>query len=152
MSIYDYDDALFPGEGSLTLRFAFRAMEAARRSSQDGKVRMNYAENAIRRALAEVGIVTRQRCIGWRPLSGSSFPWFAWHRYGGSWTPSEPWIAEAPPSSISQPGSRGFANYGSGLVRGHSDRLFLQRVAWHYARRRRPNWKTSPVIWRTESR
>ncbi|MEK9634256.1 MAG: MotA/TolQ/ExbB proton channel family protein, partial [Opitutae bacterium] len=54
-SIYDYDDALFPGEGSPYLKICSRAMEAARRSSQDGKVRMNYVENAIRRALAEVG-------------------------------------------------------------------------------------------------
>jgi len=54
-SIYDYDDALFPGEGSPYLNICSRAMEAARRSMQDGKVRMNYVENAIKRALAEVG-------------------------------------------------------------------------------------------------
>jgi biopolymer transport protein TolQ len=54
-SIYDYDDALFPGEGSPYLKICSRAMEAARRSMQDGKVRINYVENAIQRALAEVG-------------------------------------------------------------------------------------------------
>jgi biopolymer transport protein TolQ len=54
-SVYDYDDALFPGEGSPYLKICSRAMEAARRSMQDGKVRMNYVENAIKRALAEVG-------------------------------------------------------------------------------------------------
>ena len=32
-----------------------RAMEAARRTKSTGEVRMNYVENAIRRALAEVG-------------------------------------------------------------------------------------------------
>ena len=53
-SIYDYDDALFPGEGSPYLKICSRAMEAARRSMHDGKVRMNYVENAIKRALAEV--------------------------------------------------------------------------------------------------
>ena len=54
-SIYDYDDALFPGEGSPYLKICSRAMEAARRSKAQGEVRMNYVENAIRRALAEVG-------------------------------------------------------------------------------------------------
>ncbi len=54
-SIYDYDDALFPGEGSPYLKICSRAMDAARTSMQDGKVRMNYVDNAIKRALAEVG-------------------------------------------------------------------------------------------------
>ena len=54
-SIYDYDDALFPGEGSPYLKICSRAMDAVRTSMQDGKVRMNYVDNAIKRALAEVG-------------------------------------------------------------------------------------------------
>ncbi len=54
-SIYDYDDALFPGEGSAYLKICSRAMDAARTSMQDGKVRINYVDNAIKRALAEVG-------------------------------------------------------------------------------------------------
>jgi len=54
-SIYDYDDALFSGEGSPYLAICSRAMEAARRTKAVGQVRMNYVENAIRRALAEVG-------------------------------------------------------------------------------------------------
>lgn len=54
-AIFDYDDSLFPGEGSPYLRICSRAMDAAHRGKQQGKVRMNYVENAIRRALAEVG-------------------------------------------------------------------------------------------------
>ena len=54
-AISDYDDSLFPGEGSSYLRICSRAMDAAHRGKQQGKVRMNYVENAIRRALAEVG-------------------------------------------------------------------------------------------------
>ena len=54
-SIFDYDDALFSGEGSPYLSICSRAMEAARRSKANGEVRMNYVENAIQRALAEVG-------------------------------------------------------------------------------------------------
>jgi len=54
-SIYDYDDALFAGEGSPYLILCSRAMDAARRTKATGEVRMNYVENAIRRALAEVG-------------------------------------------------------------------------------------------------
>lgn len=53
--ISDYDDSLFVGEGSPYLTICSRAMDAARRGKQQGKVRMNYVENAIRRALAEVG-------------------------------------------------------------------------------------------------
>ncbi|MDA7756629.1 MotA/TolQ/ExbB proton channel family protein [Opitutales bacterium] len=54
-SIADYDDSLYPGEGSPYLTICSRAMDAAHRGKQQGKVRMNYVENAIRRALAEVG-------------------------------------------------------------------------------------------------
>ena len=54
-AIFDYDDSLFPGEGSPYLRICSRAMDAAHRGKQQGKVRMNYVENAIRRASAEVG-------------------------------------------------------------------------------------------------
>lgn len=54
-TIYDYDDALFAGEGSPYLILCSRAMDAARRTKATGEVRMNYVENAIRRALAEVG-------------------------------------------------------------------------------------------------
>ena len=54
-SIYNYDDDLFAGEGSPYLVLCSRAMEAARRTKSTGEVRMNYVENAIRRALAEVG-------------------------------------------------------------------------------------------------
>ena len=54
-SVYDYDNALFAGEGSPYLHICSRAMAAARKSSQGGPVRMNYVENAIRRALAEMG-------------------------------------------------------------------------------------------------
>ena len=53
--IFDYDNALFPGEGSPYLRICSRAMDAAHQGKQQGKVRMNYVENAIRRSLAEVG-------------------------------------------------------------------------------------------------
>ena len=55
-SIFDYEDSLFAGEGSPYLRICSRAMEAANRGKkQKGEVRMNYVENAIRRALSEVG-------------------------------------------------------------------------------------------------
>jgi biopolymer transport protein TolQ len=54
-SIYDYDNALYPGEGSPYLIICSRAMDAAKKSSQEGAVRMNYVENAIKRALAEMG-------------------------------------------------------------------------------------------------
>lgn len=54
-SIFDYDDGLFVGEGSPYLGLCSRAMDAARRSKASGEVRMNYVENAIRRALAELG-------------------------------------------------------------------------------------------------
>ena len=54
-SIFDYDDALFAGEGSPYLRICSRAMDAAHRGKKQGRVRMNYVENAIRRALAEMG-------------------------------------------------------------------------------------------------
>ena len=54
-SIYDYDNALYPGEGSPYLIICSRAMDAAKKSSQGGDVRMNYVENAIKRALAEMG-------------------------------------------------------------------------------------------------
>ena len=45
----------FSGEGSPYLAICSRAMEAARRTKAVGQVRMNSRENAIRRALAEVG-------------------------------------------------------------------------------------------------
>ena len=54
-TISDYDNALFTGEGSPYLIICSRAMSAAHRGKQEGKIRMNYVENAIRRALAEVG-------------------------------------------------------------------------------------------------
>jgi biopolymer transport protein TolQ len=54
-SIYDYDNALYPGEGSPYLIICSRAMDAAKKSSQEGAVRMNYVENAIKRAIAEMG-------------------------------------------------------------------------------------------------
>ena len=54
-SIFDYDDALFAGEGSPYLGICSRAMDAAHRGKKEGKVRMNYVENAIRRALSEFG-------------------------------------------------------------------------------------------------
>ena len=59
--IYDYDDALFSGEGSPYLKICSRAMAAARMSSQSGKVRMNYVENAIKRALSEMGELYEER-------------------------------------------------------------------------------------------
>ena len=37
------------------LRICSRAMDAAHRGKKEGKVRMNYVENAIKRALSEVG-------------------------------------------------------------------------------------------------
>lgn len=52
-TILDYNDANFKGESSPYLRVCSRAMAAAHKSSKDGKVRMNYVENAIRRAVAE---------------------------------------------------------------------------------------------------
>jgi biopolymer transport protein TolQ len=53
-TILDYKDANFKGESSPYLRVCSRAMAAAHTSAKDGKVRMNYVENAIRRAVAEV--------------------------------------------------------------------------------------------------
>ena len=52
-NMVDYDDANFPGQSSPYLRVCSRAMAAARASSKDGRVRMNYVENAIRRAITE---------------------------------------------------------------------------------------------------
>ena len=52
-NLVDYDDAYFPGQSSPYLRVCSRAMAAARASSKDGRVRMNYVENAIRRAITE---------------------------------------------------------------------------------------------------
>jgi biopolymer transport protein TolQ len=52
-NMVDYDDANFPGQSSPYLRVCSRAMAAARVSSKDGRVRMNYVENAIRRAITE---------------------------------------------------------------------------------------------------
>ena len=52
-NMIDYDDANFPGQSSPYLRVCSRAMAAARASSKDGRVRMNYVENAIRRAITE---------------------------------------------------------------------------------------------------
>ena len=54
-NIFDYDDALFSGGGSPYLTICSRAMAAARRTNDSGSIRMNYVENAIKRALAEVG-------------------------------------------------------------------------------------------------
>ena len=54
-NIFDYDDDLFAGVGSPYLTICSRAMAAARNTNESGAVRMNYVENAIRRALAEVG-------------------------------------------------------------------------------------------------
>jgi len=53
-SIFDYKDEDFSGGGSPYLRICSRAMSAARRGSAAGQVKMNYVENAIRRALAEM--------------------------------------------------------------------------------------------------
>jgi biopolymer transport protein TolQ len=52
-NMVEYDDANFPGQSSPYLRVCSRAMAAARASSKDGRVRMNYVENAIRRAITE---------------------------------------------------------------------------------------------------
>jgi len=53
-SIFDYQDEAFAGVGSPYLRICSRAMGAARRGASSGQLKMNYVENAIRRALAEV--------------------------------------------------------------------------------------------------
>ena len=52
-SMADYDDANFAGQGSPYLQVCSRAMAAARVGARDGKVRMNYVENAISRAVTE---------------------------------------------------------------------------------------------------
>ncbi len=52
-NMMDYQDANFSGEASPYLHVCSRAMAAARTGSLDGKVRMNYVENAIRRAITE---------------------------------------------------------------------------------------------------
>ena len=52
-SMADYDDANFSGQGSPYLQVCSRAMAAARAGARDGKVRMNYVENAIGRAVTE---------------------------------------------------------------------------------------------------
>jgi biopolymer transport protein TolQ len=52
-NMLDYEDANFPGQSSPYLHVCSRAMAAARASSKDGKIRMNYVENAIRRAITE---------------------------------------------------------------------------------------------------
>ena len=54
-NIFEYDDALFTGGGSPYLTICSRAMAAARRTNESGSIRMNYVENAIKRALAEMG-------------------------------------------------------------------------------------------------
>jgi len=52
-SMADYADENFPGAGSPYLQICSRAMVAARTGAVDGKVRMNYVENAIGRAISE---------------------------------------------------------------------------------------------------
>ncbi len=52
-SMKEYDDANFTGQGSPYLQVCSRAMAAARVGARDGKVRMNYVENAISRAVIE---------------------------------------------------------------------------------------------------
>ena len=52
-SMMDYEDANFAGQASPYLRVCSRAMAAAHASAKDGKVRINYVENAIRRAVTE---------------------------------------------------------------------------------------------------
>lgn len=52
-SMMDYEDANFAGQASPYLHVCSRAMAAARASSKNGKVRMNYVENAMRRAVTE---------------------------------------------------------------------------------------------------
>ena len=52
-SMADYEDANFSGQGSPYLQVCSRAMAAARVGARDGKVRMNYVENAIGRAVTE---------------------------------------------------------------------------------------------------
>lgn len=53
-TMVDYDDANFKGTSSPYLRVCSRAMAAARAGAKNGKVRMNYVENAISRAVAEL--------------------------------------------------------------------------------------------------
>jgi len=53
-SMSDFDKNDFKGTGSPYLQICSRAMDAARISAVGGKIRMNYVENAIRRALAEM--------------------------------------------------------------------------------------------------
>ena len=43
------------------LKICSRAMAAARMSNQSGKIRMNYIENAIKRALSEMGELYEER-------------------------------------------------------------------------------------------
>ena len=50
----DYNKEDFKGTGSPYLQVCSRAMDAARIGLVSGKVRMNYVENAIRRAVAEM--------------------------------------------------------------------------------------------------
>ena len=52
-SMMDYDDSNFGGQGSPYLHVCSRAMTAARAGARDGRVRMNYVENAISRAITE---------------------------------------------------------------------------------------------------
>jgi biopolymer transport protein TolQ len=52
-SMMDYDDQNFKGQGSPYLHVCSRAMAAARVGAKGGKVRMNYVENAISRAITE---------------------------------------------------------------------------------------------------
>ena len=70
-------------------------MDAVRRSSQDGKVRMNYVENAIKRALAEVGDRYEAKMYWLATIVSEPLSLVCLVPCGGSWTPLEPWIAEA---------------------------------------------------------
>ena len=54
VTMVDYDDDNFKGPGSPYLLVCSRAMAAARVGAKNGKVRMNYVENAISRAVTEL--------------------------------------------------------------------------------------------------
>ncbi len=53
-SINDFDNSQFKGTGSPYLQVCSRALTAARAGARDGRLRMNYVENAIRRAISEM--------------------------------------------------------------------------------------------------
>ena len=80
-SIYDYDDALFPGEEVLTLRFVPGLWMQKKQSRRQGSHELRRERHQARFGRSGGSLRGKDVLVGDHSLR-SPLPWFAWYRVG----------------------------------------------------------------------